>query len=334
MVLCRSHKVRLFQRLSRHLSQVKERKGGLVALRLWPGDLVTLRTGSEPSRSGPRGGSSPVSRRDAGPRSARGGLPQPGGRPGEPGPPGGGGPGRASRGHPLPSTPGVALRHGRGVGLMPTGKQELDVKAGREETSSGIYRGASPSRLMRGRSRGRQRQWIGRWKLSNRAPQGMALGGKQVPGFESQLPTRWSPGRFRTSLVLALGFEAVFSKSPALGFPRPRPGACGLGRTSGLRGGPLALPGPTHVLQCLPGQLLRAGDPLLHQVQDDGDEADHAAVVVPGLVAAQAVHRVVRVPAGARGGRRAVCPGGPLPDLGGQSSSWPHGRPLAGLRAL
>lgn len=47
-----------------------------------------------------------------------------------------GGMGRASS---PPSTPGVALRHGRGLPLM--GEQELEVKAGREERSSGIYRG-------------------------------------------------------------------------------------------------------------------------------------------------------------------------------------------------
>lgn len=52
------------------------------------------------------------------------------------------------------------------------------------------------------------------------------------------------------------------------------------------------------MLQGFAGQLLRMGDPFFHQVQHDGDEADHASVVVPGLVTAEVVHHVVRVPAG------------------------------------
>lgn len=64
---------------------------------------------------------------------------------------------------------------------------------------------------------------------------------------------------------------------------------------SGRLGGPLGL---THMLQCFSGQLLGVGDPLFHQVQDDGDQADHTPVVVPGLVAAEVVHHVVRVSAG------------------------------------
>lgn len=44
--------------------------------------------------------------------------------------------------------------------------------------------------------------------------------------------------------------------------------------------------------------VLGVGDPLFHQVQDDGDQADHTPVVVPGLVAAEVVHHVVRVSAG------------------------------------
>lgn len=43
------------------------------------------------------------------------------------------------------------------------------------------------------------------------------------------------------------------------------------------------------------------GDPLFHEVQDNGDEADYTAIVVPGLVTAEVVHHIMRVPTGQEG---------------------------------
>lgn len=57
----------------------------------------------------------------------------------------------------------------------------------------------------------------------------------------------------------------------------------------------------THALEHVSRELLRVGHPLLHAVQDDGDEAHHPAVMVPGFVAAEMVDHVVRVSA-VRGG--------------------------------
>lgn len=52
------------------------------------------------------------------------------------------------------------------------------------------------------------------------------------------------------------------------------------------------------MLQHFARQLLGMSNPLFHKVQDYRDEADHAPIVVPGLIAAEVVHHIVRVPAG------------------------------------
>lgn len=135
MVLCRSHKVRLFRRLSVSVSQVKERKVGLVplqALVCGPGHTAD---GQRAEPQWPGGWEQPrLTEGRALPMVASCSLVAGLGSWACPG-----GTGGASRGHPLPSTPGVA--HPHGWGPMLRGEEELEVKAGWEERSSGIYQG-------------------------------------------------------------------------------------------------------------------------------------------------------------------------------------------------
>lgn len=49
------------------------------------------------------------------------------------------------------------------------------------------------------------------------------------------------------------------------------------------------------MLQHFARQLLRMSNPLFHKVQDYRDEADHASIVVPGLIAAEVVNHFVRI---------------------------------------